>query len=119
MLDRRQSARDKVVYGGIAESGQAGPASECTVRDISETGAGLEFSKTEKLPKEQISPTIVRKGQSFLASIVSWRDNFVGVAFGSERPFELPRSDLARRLRNSQKKKRQLQRRINRLLGED
>ena len=118
MLDRRQSARDKVIYGGVTEVGDHGATRECVVRNISETGAHLEFSNVIKLPKEQMSLTIARKGRSFLAKIIWWRDNFVGVAFSSERPYEFPVSDIEERLRKSEKKKRQLQRRINELLGQ-
>jgi hypothetical protein len=117
MLDRRQSARDKVIYGGVAEVGERGATRECIVRNISENGASLEFSNVIKLPKEKMSLTIARKGRSFLARIIWWRDNFVGVAFSSERPYELPVSDLEERLRKSEQKKRQLQRRINELIG--
>jgi hypothetical protein len=88
------------------------------VRNISEKGANIEFSNVVRLPKDQMSLTIARKGRSFLARIIWWRDNFVGVAFGSEQPFQLPASDIEQRLRKSEKKKRQLQRRINQLLGE-
>ena len=119
MLDRRQSARDKVVYGGVAELGERGATRDCVVRNISENGAQIEFSNVIRLPKEKMSLTIARKGRSFLARVIWWRDNFVGVAFSSERPYELPVSDLEQRLRKSEKKKRQLQRRINELLGED
>ena len=118
MLDRRQSARDKVIYGGVAEIGDNGATRDCVVRNISEKGARIEFSNVVKLPKERMSLTIARKGRSFLAKVIWWRDNFVGVAFSSERPYELPVSDLEERLRKSEKKKRQLQRRINELLGE-
>ncbi|HEX5231000.1 MAG TPA: hypothetical protein VFW56_02075 [Bradyrhizobium sp.] len=55
----------------------------------------------------------------FLASIIRWRDNFVSVAFSSEGPHEPPVSDLGKRLRQSERKKRQLQRRINALLSQD
>ena len=116
MLDRRQSARDKVIYGGVAEIDDHGGSIECVVRNISETGAHLEFSNIVRLPKQQMSLTIAKKGRSFLARIIWWRDNFVGVAFSSET--ELPGSDLAERLRKSEKKKKQLQRRINELLGQ-
>ena len=119
MLDRRQSARDKVIYGGVAELGERGATRDCVVRDISEKGAQIEFSNVIRLPKEKMSLTIARKGRSFLARVIWWRDNFVGVAFSSERPYELPVSDLEQRVRKSEKKKRQLQRRINELLGED
>jgi hypothetical protein len=51
-----------------------------------------------------------------MARIIWWRDNFVGVAFNPEQSYELPGSDLAERLRKSEKKKRQLQRRIKELI---
>jgi hypothetical protein len=116
MLDRRQNARDKVIYGGVAGIGEDGATRECVVRNISEAGANVEFSNVLKLPKEQMSLTIARKGRSFLAKVIWWRDNFVGVAFSSET--EMPVSDLEERLRKSEKKKRQLQRRIKELIGE-
>ena len=118
MLDRRKSVRDKVIYGGVAEIGERGATRDCVVRNISEQGAGIEFSNVIKLPKQQISLTIARKGRSFLARIIWWRDNFVGVAFNSDTSSELPVSDLEERLRKSEQKKRQLQHRINELLGE-
>ncbi len=116
MLDRRQNARDKVIYGGVAGIGEDGATRECVVRNISETGASVEFKNIFKLPREQMSLTIARKGRSFLAKVIWWRDNFVGVAFSSET--EMPVSDLEERLRKSEKKKRQLQRRIKELIGE-
>ncbi len=116
MPDRRQTPRDKVIYGGVAEIGEHGASRDCVVRNISENGAHLEFSNDVRLPKEQILLTIARKGRSVLARIIWWRDNFVGVAFNSESSSELPGSDLAERLRQSEKKKRQLQRRIKQLL---
>jgi hypothetical protein len=118
MLDRRQSARDKVIYGGVAGIDDNGATRDCVVRNISDNGASLEFSNVVRLPKEQISLTIARKGRSFLAKIIWWRDNFVGVAFHSETPSEFPVSDLEERLRKSEQKKRQLQRRIKELIGE-
>jgi PilZ domain len=118
MLDRRQSARDKVIYGGVAEIGEHGATRDCVVRNFSDNGASLEFSNVVNLPKERMSLRIARKGRSFLAKVVWWRDNFVGVAFSSETPTELPVSDIEERLRKSEIKKRQLQRRIKELLGE-
>jgi len=119
MLDRRQSARDKVIYGGVAEIGAPGATRDCVVRNISDTGAGIEFSSVAKLPKEPMSLTIARKGRRFIAKVIWWRDNFVGIAFSAESSAELPGSDLAERLRKSERKKRQLQRRIKELLGEN
>ena len=118
MLDRRQSARDKVIYGGIAKIDDNGATRDCVVRNISDHGASLEFSNVVRLPKQQMSLTIARKGRSFLARIIWWRDNFVGVAFKAEAPSEFPVSDLGERLRKSELKKQQLQRRIEELIGE-
>ena len=118
MLERRESARDKVIYGGVAEIGEHGAVRECVVRNISDKGASIQFSNAVKLPTEQISLTIARKGRSFLAKVIWWRDNFVGLAFSSEAPMA-PVSDVEERLRKSEIKKRQLQRRIRELLGED
>ena len=118
MLDRRQDARGKVIYGGVAKIGERGATRDCVVRNISKKGARIEFSNAVGLPKERISLAIARKGRSFLANIIWWRDNFVGVAFRAETTPELPVSDLEERLRQSEKKKRQLQRRIEKLLGE-
>jgi hypothetical protein len=117
MLDRRQSARDKVIYGGVAEIGDDGTTRDCVVHNISEQDATIEFSSAVELHREQMSVAIARKGRSFLARVVWWRNNFVGVAFSSES--ELPVSDLEERLRKSEQKKRQLQRRIKELIGED
>ena len=117
MRDRRESACDKVIFGGVAEFDERGAARECIVRNISDEGASVEFSNVVNLPRERMSLRVARKGRSFLAKVVWWRDNFVGLAFKAETPSE-PVSDLEERLRKSEIKKRQLQRRIKKLLGE-
>ncbi len=117
MQDRRENARDKVIYGGVAEIGENGASRECIVRNISDKGASVEFSNVVNLPREEMSLRIARKGRSFLARVVWWRDNFVGLAFSGETP-AAPVSDLEERLRRSEIKKRQLQRRIKQLIGE-
>ena len=117
MQDRRENARDKVIYGAVAEIGENGASRECIVRNISDKGASVEFSNVVNLPREEMSLRVARKGRSFLAKVVWWRDNFVGVAFSGETP-AAPVSDLEERLRKSEIKKRQLQRRIKELLGE-
>ena len=119
MRDRRESVRDKVMYGGVAEIGERGATRECIVRNISDGGATIEFSNDFQLPKEQLSLRVARKGRSFLAKVIWWRDNFVGVAFCTDGRYDAPVSDLEERLRKSEKKKRQLQRRINQLIGEE
>ena len=48
MLDRRQSVRDKVIYGGVADIGERGATTNCIVRNISEQGACVEFRSDGK-----------------------------------------------------------------------
>ena len=117
MDDRRKGPRDKVMFGGVA-SGQDGATTDCVVRNLSEHGARVEFSNGSRPPHDKIALTIARKGRSFLARIIWLRDNIVGVAFTDPPLDAAPQSDLAERLRKSEKKKRQLQRRIKDLLGE-
>jgi hypothetical protein len=119
MQDRRHTPRDEVIYGGTAEIADGSVSRDCVVRNISKDGAHLEFKSPVGLPKDSLWLTVARKGRSFMAKIIWWRDNFVGVAFSPDHSYELPGSDLAERLRRSEKKKRQLQRRIKELIGED
>ncbi|MFB9265658.1 PilZ domain-containing protein [Bradyrhizobium erythrophlei] len=116
MQDRRHDARDKVLYGGVAEIKERGSTMDCVVRNISEHGACVEIAPTAKLPPE-MNLTIARKGRSFLARLIWRQANKVGLAFRIMTS-DTPVSDLDERLRQSEIKKRQLQRRIKELLGE-
>ena len=80
MLDRRQSPRDKVLFGGVAEINERGSTMDCVVRNISEGGACVEIDQARKLP-EEINLTIPRKGRSFLARMIWRQANRVGLAF--------------------------------------
>ena len=117
MLDRRQSVRDKVIFGGVAEINERGSTMDCVVRNISEGGACVEFDETAKLPDE-MNLTIARKGRSFFAKMIWRQADRVGLAFRTRTASVVPASDLDERLRRSERKKRQLQRRIKELLGE-
>ncbi len=116
MDERRKDVRDKVLFGGVASTSD-NTSAECIVRNISEHGARVEFKRGTQLPRDKMSLTIARTGRSFVAKIIWLRDNIVGVAF-ADPATEMPKSDLEERLRKSEKKKRQLQRRIKELLGE-
>jgi hypothetical protein len=116
MRDRRESVRDKVFLGGVAEIDQAGSRMDCVVRNFSDNGACVEFDSAKPIP-EQVNLTISRKGRSYLARAIWRQANRVGLAFLTMIT-DAPESDLDARLRRSEKKKRQLQRRINQLLGE-
>lgn len=117
MQDRRGSVRDKVFLGGVAEINQSGSAVDCVVRNFSDNGACVEFDSTKPIPDE-MNLTIARKGRSYLARMIWRQANLVGLAFRTMITDAPAESDLDARLRRSEKKKRQLQRRINQLLGE-
>ena len=116
MQDRRQSPRDKVFYGAVAEINERGSTMDCVVRNISESGACVEFGDAARLP-EEMNLSVARKGRSFLARLIWRQANKVGLAFRIMTS-DTPVSDLDERLRRSEIKKRQLQRRIKELLGE-
>jgi PilZ domain len=116
MQDRRHSVRDKVFLGGVAKINETSTM-DCVVRNLSESGACVEFDRSAELP-EEMNLTITHKGRSFLATMIWRQANRVGLAFKSMIT-DAPADDLDARLRRSEKKKRQLQRRINELLGGD
>jgi hypothetical protein len=116
MQDRRGSVRDKVLFGGVAEVNERGSTMDCVIRNFNEAGACVEFDSSAPLP-EEMQITIARKGRSFLARMIWRQANRVGLAFRA-MVTDAPVDDLGARLRRSEKKKRQLQRRIKELLGE-
>lgn len=118
MLDRRQSARDRVILGSVASINERGSTMDCVVRNMSEGGLCVEFDETAKLPDE-MRVTIAQKDCSFFARMMWRRAGRVGLAFRTMTAAGLPAStDLDERLRRSEQKKRQLQRRIKELTGE-
>jgi PilZ domain len=116
MQDRRVSARDNVLYGGVAEISDTSTV-DCVVRNFSDRGACVELEASARIPRE-INLTIAHKGRSYLAQMIWRQANRVGLAFKTMIT-DAPADDLGARLRRSEKKKRQLQRRIKGLLGED
>ena len=116
MQDRRESVRGKVFLGGVAEIDDDGSTMDCLVRNFSPAGACVEIDSSARLP-EQMSLTIPRKGRSYLAHMIWRQANRVGFALRA-MVADAPANDIDARLRRSEKKKRQLQRRIDELLGE-
>jgi hypothetical protein len=117
MQDRRHAIREKVMYGGIATTGEHHAARECVVRSISDTGASLEFRSNVHLPKDRMSLSIAKKSRHFLARVIWSRDNVLGIAFESQQPADARATEFEAQLRSSEKKKRALQRQIKQLIG--
>ena len=117
MQDRCRNARDKVLLGGVAEIREIGSTMDCVVRNFSETGACVEFDSSARIPDE-MNLTISQRGRSYLARMIWRHANRVGLAFRA-MVTDAPVDDFDARLRRSEQKKRELERRINALLGED
>jgi hypothetical protein len=110
--------RDRVILGSVASINDRGSTLDCVVRDISEGGLCVDFEKTTKLPDE-MRVTITRKDCSFFGKVMWRRAGRIGFAFRNTTAAGLPATtDLDQRLRRSEHKNRQLQRRIKELTGE-
>lgn len=117
MDERRATIRERVIYGATANAG-AGRSRSCMVRNFSDDGAQIVFSNATRVP-DDIALTIARKGKSYRARVIWWRNNAAGVAFRDKSATsDVPSSDLEDRLRASEKKTRQLKRRIRELMGQ-
>ena len=119
MLDRRTDPRERVIYGGVIAADAKNLKIDCVVRNLSDSGANIELSSSEKMP-DKVSIAIPKTGRSFLARIVWWRANRAGLEFQtSAADRNAPHSlDLEERLRISEKKARALKQRVRQLLGE-
>ena len=117
MPDRRGHMRDKVLIGAVAEIKEIGSTVDCVVRNLSENGACVEFKTSVNLP-DQMKLNLPLRGRSYLARLVWQQANRIGVALRTIVT-DPPADDFDTRLRRTEKKKRELQRRINDLLGTD
>jgi hypothetical protein len=117
MIERRQSARARVIYSGVIAYDERRSTMNCVVRNFSEDGVKVEFDNTALLPDE-IDLLIARKSRAFIAKIVWRSEREAGLAFrsnGANLPIPL---DWARRLRASESERRKLKGQIAQLLSE-
>ena len=114
MQDRRQSMRDKVFLGAVAEINERASTMDCVVRNISPGGACVEIDQAAKLP-EDIGLTVPCKGRSFFAHVIWRHANRVGLALRT-MVTDPESNDLDARLRRSKIKQRQLKKQIKQLI---
>jgi hypothetical protein len=81
VIEKRGSPRqNRCFFRAFVYFGGGGTAVECVVRDISDTGARLQFAKPQKL-SDFVDLHIPIKGQSYHAK-VRWEDGSeIGIAF--------------------------------------
>ncbi len=117
MNERRATIRERVIYGATADV-TLDRTRPCVVRNFSAAGALVVFTTDARLP-DDIALTIARKGRSYQARVVWWRDNAAGLAFASDAPTLPPiNTDLEERLRVAEKKARLLTRKVRELTGQ-
>lgn len=117
MVERRQSARARVIYGGVITYNQRQSTVECVIRNFSEDGAKVEFDDPAALP-DVVDLLIAKKNRAFTAKI-AWRQiNEAGLAFDTVKQDAPIPLDWARRLRACESERRELQNRIAWLLSE-
>jgi len=117
MIERRQSTRARVIYGGVIAYNHRQSTVQCVVRNFSEDGAKVEFENPAVLP-DVIDLLIAKKNRAFSAKIAWCQINEAGLSFKAvERDAPIP-LDCARRLRACESERRELQNRITRLLSE-
>ncbi|HEV7877351.1 PilZ domain-containing protein [Bradyrhizobium sp.] len=117
MIDRRQTARARVIYSGVVAFNQRQSTMDCVVRNFSDHGAKVEFENAALLP-DQVDLVIPRKSRAFLAKIIWRQPNAAGVAFRPLRNNDPVPIDWARKLRASELERRKLQNRLTQLLSE-
>jgi hypothetical protein len=117
MIERRQTSRARVIYGGVIAYNGRQSTVDCTIRNFSEDGAKVEFDNSAMLP-DVIDLVIAKKNRALPAKI-AWRQaNQAGLSFHpAERDAPIP-LDWARRLRACESERRDLQNRIAQLLSE-
>jgi hypothetical protein len=85
MSEQRREPRQKSLLRGIGYFDNSPCATECTIRDISESGARLRFSTQLLGAIESLELEIPLRGQKHQCRIVWRADNDVGVEFEARK----------------------------------
>ena len=115
MIERRQSTRSRVIYGGVVGYNRRQTTVECVIRDFSDTGAHIEFTDPAVLP-DIVDLLVAKKNRAFTARVAWRQSNRVGLAFRAvdkEAPMPL---DWVRRLRAARSDDRKLSSRLSALV---
>ena len=114
MIERRQSARSRVIYGGLVGINRRQTTVECVVHNFSDSGANVEFADPAVLP-EIVDLLVAKKNRAFTAKVAWRQSNKAGLAFRAidkETPMPL---DWVRRLRAARSDDRKLKSRLSAL----
>lgn len=118
MDDRRRSNRSRSLLGARIVFNNRASTIDCTVRNLSETGAKLVFGAPVAAPDE-FELLISQKARSHRCRIAWRKANEIGVEFiqAPAREASVP-IDAARRIKALEEERAALKRRIGQLSGE-
>jgi hypothetical protein len=83
--DKRRDRRRRVLFGGKIVFDQAARSIDCTIRDVSETGAQVRLAGFELLP-ETVHLIELRRGLAHEAKVAWVRPPHVGLLFLKSHP---------------------------------
>jgi len=114
MIERRQSTRSRVIYGGVVGINRRQTTVECVVHNFSDSGANVEFADPAVLP-EIVDLLVAKKNRAFTAK-VAWRhSNRAGLAFRAiDKETPMP-PDWVHRLRAARSEDRKFKSRLSAL----
>jgi PilZ domain len=116
MIERRQTARSRVLYGGVVGYNKRQSTADCIIRNFSESGANVEFDNPAVLP-DFLDLLVARKNRAFAAK-VAWRKlNKAGLAFRKAEQDDPMPLDWILRLRAARSAQRELQGRLDALMS--
>ena len=112
--EKRKQTRDRTYLGGRIAFNHREATADCLVRNLSESGALLEFDNTIGLPSV-FDLTIRHKGDSRRAELVWRTDRAMGVVFDAPHAATVMSIETARRLRQLKSERDRLAQRVRQL----
>lgn len=111
MLDRRREHRGRTYLGGQVAFNNRWCTVDCLVRNVSRSGAKLEFAEPVLVPGE-LDLIIPMKGDSRRVQVVWRRAKTLGVSFVDEDWGTVIPIDVARQIRKLKEERDMLARRV-------
>jgi hypothetical protein len=114
MSERRKQLRSRTLLGGVISFNKRRSTLDCSVRNLSDTGARIEFNNTALLP-DTFDLTIIRKDSTFRASTIWRTQTAAGVQFTEAQSSGVVPLDWARKVKALEAQNEALRRRVAQL----
>jgi PilZ domain len=114
MNERRKQLRSRTLLGGVISFNRRRSTLDCSVRNLSDAGARIEFDNTALLP-DTFDLTIGRKETTFRASMIWRTQTAAGVQFTEAHASGVVPLDWARKVKALEAQNEALRRRVAQL----